>query len=576
MKYSKLLIVTIFTIASNFCQSQDLKWASNFGGNSINSVCSLTTQKTNNEDYIVAGILEGTLDFDFSTISSYPLTALSKSVFIARYSSTGNFKWAILLDATNGFHGTSYPKINVGGDDNIILSLISDDKIDFDPSTFDTYYLSSTYNDTEAAYLAKYDGDGNFTWAKKFDTENGLIPACIETDNDGNIYLTGFSQYNQDFDFTSAVYTLNGTANAFLAKYTPSGALVFAKGLISGSVGITAMKMVNNAELVFVGDMSSSANFNTGGTAVYLSGGSNGSYIAKYKIDGSFVCANTMYIGSYLGGVNDVTVDIDGNMYAVGDFTESIDFNGPTNTGQVISGKDPYMFNGFIVKYNSLAEVVWYFSLGSTNYDESCRAVAIDSKNNLIVAGLFKGEVDFDPTLASYQSLQTASHDIFLATYTLDKAYVSAKQLTFSTGIMEMEMGMEINDSDEIVLRGLAYSPTDVDPSSNIVLVHPVVASDIDFYISVYNTSSSITTSVRTSDSRSFSAYPNPVLYDMLYITDLDNSLLDTVPIVTSIDGKNIPFTYTKNQDGITIQFNELSKGVYFITIGENTVKVIR
>lgn len=575
MKYSKFLILIILTIYSNFCRAQEFKWASNFGGNSTNSVNSLTTQKANNEDYIVAGILKGTLDFDFSTTSSYPLTALSKSVFIARYSSTGNFKWAILLEARNGYHGTSYPEISMGGDGNIILSVISDDKIDFDPSTFDTYYLSSTYNDTEAAYLAKYDGDGNFTWAKKFDTENGLKPVCIETDNDGNIYLTGFYPYNQDFDFTSAVYTLNGTANAFLAKYTPSGELVFAKVLISGTVGITAMKMVNNAELVFVGDLIS-ANFNTEGTAVYLYGGSNGSYIAKYKIDGSFVCANSMYVGSYLGGVNDVTVDSDGNMYAVGDFTESIDFNGLTNDGQVIPAKDPYSLNGFIVKYNSLAEVVWYFSLGSTNNNENCRAVTIDSKNNLIVIGLFTGEVDFDPSLASSKLLNTTSNDIFLATYTLDKAYVSAKQLTFSTGSMEMEMGMEINDSDEIMLRGLAYSPTDIDPSSNTVLVHPVVSSNIDYYISVYNTSSSVKTSVRTSDSRSFSAYPNPLLNDMLYITDLDNSLLDAVPIITSIDGKNVPFTYTKNQDGIAIQFNDLSKGVYFITIGGSSVKIIR
>lgn len=579
MKYSKLLIVTIFTIVSNFCQSQDLKWATDFGSLDQNNTSSLVTKTAVNGDYIIAGVLRGTVDFDFSS-AVQNVTATYKNVFIARYSSTGNFIWVKLLKGTI-YYESSDPTFNIDSDGNIILAMRSDDRVDFDPSSAE-FILSSAYNETVATYLAKYDGSGNFIWAKKFEYEKGLYPSAIESDADGNFFLTGSYYYNQDLDLSSGsniIYGNSQTTNAFLAKYNPSGGLIFAKVLINASsgAGIVAMKLINNTDLVFVGSFYG-GDFNTAGPAVYLTGGSNGQFVAKYKTDGAFVCANSIYISQYIGTVKDVTVDADGNMYVVGDFSGNVDFNGPSNVGQVIVAKDTYTPDGFVVKYNSQAQVVWYFSIGGSDWDK-CNAVAIDSNNNLLVVGLFSTEVDFDPSLASYQSLvNTGGTAVFAASYTLNKAYISAKQLTFPSDGMSMYSGMLMNASNEFMIRGIAYRSTDVDPSSNEVLMAPTgSASSATFYVSVYKGAAPITTSVLNKNESLFSAYPNPVTDGILYIKSIDhNVVLDSEPAITSLDGRTIPFTYTKDQEKITIDLSGLDKGVYFITINGSTVKVIR
>jgi len=578
MKYLKIIIVTVFSIHSNFCQSQDLKWAADFGNTELNNTSSLVTKTAANGDYIVVGVLQGTVDFDFSS-AVQNVTATYKNVFIARYSSAGNFIWVKLLKGTI-YYESSEPTCNIDPNGNIILALRSDDTVDFDPSTSE-FKLSSAYNETVATYLAKYDGSGNFIWAKKFQNEKGIYPSRIEADADGNIFLGGSYYYNQDFDLSSAsniLYGDNQTTNVFLAKYNPLGGLIFAKVLINANsgAGITAMKLINNTDLVFVGSFYS-GDFNTAGPAVYLTGGSNGQFVAKYKTDGTFVCANSIYISQYIGFVRDITVDADGNMYVVGDFSGEVDFNGPTNTGQVIISKHSYTPDGFVVKYNSQAQVVWYFSIGGTDWDK-CNAVAIDSDNNLLIIGLFSMEVDFDPSLASYKSLvNTGGTAVFAATYTLNKGYISAKQLTFPSDGMDMYNGMLMNASNEFMIRGIAYRATDVDPSSNEVIMAPAgSASSPTYYVSVYKGAAPLTTSVVNENETLFSAYPNPLTDGILYINSLDYTVLNSVPVITSLDGRMISFTYTQDQEKFILDLSDLSKGVYFATINGSTVKIIR
>ena len=582
MKYLKLIFTLVFAMQFALVQSQDLKWAGDFGSHDQNYVNSLITKVAGNGDYIVTGILYGTVDFDFSS-GVKNLTSDRKNVFIARYSSTGSFIWVKLLKGTRGFYESSNPTINIDKDDNIILGMRSDHTVDFDPSDAGEYKLQSAYNDTEAAYLAKYDGNGNFIWAKKFQADRGLYPNFIETDAvDGSIYLVGGYYYTQDFDFGSGITSLYGSSQTntiFLAKYNPTGDLIFAKILMSTNdgVGITAMKMINNSEFVFAGNLIG-ANFNPGGTAAYFYVGTNGGYVAKYKTDGTFICANAIYIENYIGDISDVTTDRDGNMYVVGDFSGSVDFNGRTTEGQVIVAKSSYETDGFVVKYNAQAEVVWYFSIGNTDWD-SCNGIEIDSKNNLLIVGLFTGEVDFDPLLSSYQTLvNPAGASVYAASYTLDKQYINAKQLAFSPSNMVMSPGMIIKASDDFMIGAIAYNPTDVDPSSNEVLVHTFPSdSGPREYLSVYNLNTTpITTSILNQQTTSFTAYPNPVTGDVLYITNVPEDILNSRPVLTSLDGRTISLAYTQDQEKLTIDLNGLAKGVYFITMDGHSVKIIR
>jgi len=86
----------------------------------------------------------------------------------------------------------------------------------------------------------------------------------------------------------------------------------------------------------------------------------------------------------------DTAIDEDGNIYLVGEFTGSVDFD----TG---SGVDlhtaPDGLGAFLCKYTPAGEYLWTVTWGKA----SARALIIDDSGNPNVTGNFEGTCDFDP-----------------------------------------------------------------------------------------------------------------------------------------------------------------------------------
>lgn len=105
-------------------------------------------------------------------------------------------------------------------------------------------------------------------------------------------------------------------------------------------------------------------------------------------------------------GNNDLTVGLDGNLYAAGAFSYGMTLG--DSTYQSNGGTDLY-----IIKYNPSGLILWQRSVGSTGWDEAT-AIAADANGNVYLAGVFSDTLAID----GHQVVSNnSSPDIFLAKF---------------------------------------------------------------------------------------------------------------------------------------------------------------
>ena len=84
-----------------------------------------------------------------------------------------------------------------------------------------------------------------------------------------------------------------------------------------------------------------------------------------------------------------IAIDSSGNIYVVGYYQNTVDFGG----GNVTSNGS---FDAFILKLNSSGTFQWVKSYGGSAGNDLGRDVVVDSNDNVIMLGTFRGTVNFD------------------------------------------------------------------------------------------------------------------------------------------------------------------------------------
>ena len=113
------------------------------------------------------------------------------------------------------------------------------------------YYISGTYNDIVDfdpgpgelnlggdyynGFIAKYHNDGQLIWAQNVSNPSSAKIADMEIDEQGNVFATGYYRIDCDFDPSDDEYMVtstNGMEDIFMMSLNPQGALIWAKGLL--------------------------------------------------------------------------------------------------------------------------------------------------------------------------------------------------------------------------------------------------------------------------------------------------------------------------------------------------------
>jgi hypothetical protein len=97
--------------------------------------------------------------------------------------------------------------------------------------------------------------------------------------------------------------------------------------------------------------------------------------------------------GSTIDLAYQIVQDDTGNVYAVGNFSDTVDFDpGPGVFNLIGNG----FLNIFVSKYNAAGNLIWAINIGGIGNDQAWDVV-LDSLGNIYVTGFFQEIVDFDP-----------------------------------------------------------------------------------------------------------------------------------------------------------------------------------
>ncbi|MBA2610375.1 MAG: T9SS type A sorting domain-containing protein [Bacteroidetes bacterium] len=455
-----------------------------------------------NGNITIAGSFYGTVDFDPSPATAN-LTVPAPKFFLAQYDANGNYLWANAICYTSiaGFTG-----LNSDASGNLLVSGFFSSSNDFDPSAA-VATLSPTTNAFSDVFIAKYDGSGNYLWAKNvggtsYDQCNSQV-----VDNLGNLYITGTFSSTADFDPSTATSNLvsAGQKDIFMAKYDAAGNYLWAKSIGSANYEACGMITKDNAGNIYLtGVYTTSLDCDPSAAVATLTCSSSSIFIAKYDFNGNYLmCFNAFYTPSG-PGMYSLEVDNFNNIFlaAVGSVIkfnssgifQTSTYYGPTSTfapmqllansnndilvigsctGVLTINSSTTTLNSlvgtsfFLINYSNSLNYNWGFvsrdcqSAGT----EGGTSIKIDAAGNVFVAGTYGGIVDFDPSAASViDSSKNGSPDIFLSKYNAAGNLLWNK--TFGSKSADGgKVLLELDAAGNIYLAGNFSDTIDFDPS---------------------------------------------------------------------------------------------------------------
>jgi hypothetical protein len=164
--------------------------------------------------------------------------------------------------------------------------------------------------------------------------------------------------------------------------------------------------------------------------------------------------------GTDLG--SSVAIDSLDNVYLVGSFSETVNFNPESGIDLKTSeGNDDIFFS----KYNSLGDHLWTKNIGGSSYDRGL-SIAIDSENNIFIAGFFEETVDFDSGSGIDSKTSNGSEDVFLTKYSSSGNYQWTK--TFGGTNSDYCQSLMVDGENNIYMAGHFIGTVDFDTGSGV------------------------------------------------------------------------------------------------------------
>lgn len=237
-----------------------------------------------------------------------------------------------------------------------------------------------------------------YEWAGTYNGIGEVVVRDIYVDNNQDIFSTGYFSDTADFDLSSESYELtsNGFFDVFIQKSDADGNMLWVKGFGGPEFeyGLT-VRTDSQDNAYIMGVFSGTVDFDPGPNTFELSSnaGSLDIFIVKLDTDGNFINA----IG--IGGADyeestAMRIDDSDNVILAGYFFADIDLSaigGPTLDHSFGFGS-----GSFLIKIDENGNYLDALSFGG---DDTCLALdfEIAANNEVYIAGIFSGAVDFDP-----------------------------------------------------------------------------------------------------------------------------------------------------------------------------------
>jgi hypothetical protein len=568
------LIIILLIISANQFYSQNFNWAVNFGGEQDEFSSDMDTDAEGNI-YIVGNFIGNDVDFDPGT-GTYLMSSVGGSdLFFAKFDSLGNFIWAKSVGGSNDDIGA---RIKVDDYGNLyITGWFQSYNVDFNPGT--GINLISTNGMTDI-FVAKYDTDGDYTWAFNIGSSLSEGGHDITIDNDENVYITGyFYGSNVDFNPDTGIELLSSEGNSgdiFVSSYSTDGDFICAFSLSGQEYEVgNGIEVDNSGNIIITGLFQNTVDFDPSGTIFNLTSiGGYDIFLAKYDTEGNYIFAHS-FGQTYDDIGSDIVTDSEGNVIFICNFQgQSVDFD----PGQgIVNLNSNGGYDIAFAKYTTSGDLVWVKSIGGFQDDFGVKIIT-DSENNVYHTGAFAGnQVDFNPGMETNYLNSFGSDDIYIAKYDNSGNYLWAGNMGGSNS--DFGNSISLSNSGQVFSTG-SFSSTNADfnPGSGTYILSSNGNNDI--FVGSYNQNiNGINEDLNNTELILDKIYPNPansnvfITYTILKKTDIEITIYTQSYDIEKkfyINPGNIG-TYT-----YSIDMSEMSPGFYFINIKTELGEIIR
>lgn len=331
------------------------------------------------DNYYVAGAFRA--DFSADGVS-FTAPTKGQGYFVAKYDTDGNIIWGKVIEAF-AESNTRLPRIHNMGD-KIYIAGVSVDNIIVDGTTYG-------YEDFDNLFLIRLSLDGAFEFVNTYPDSSAAEPpyvAGITHNQQNRLYITGsFSGY---LDLGPTTLPSN-TPTTFICMFDADGNFVGVDKTTSpGSSQSRGWPVTVDADnkLLVGGHFQSSINYSPCNGDISVPSSDRNPYILK--TDSALNC-EWLVIGDGVQGFSTVyglLTDADNNVYACGNFNDSITFGGITLHDD----------NGtfFLVKLDADGNVLWAKGYGSNSTSgQAAASMSFDADGNIWLTGWHASAADF-------------------------------------------------------------------------------------------------------------------------------------------------------------------------------------
>jgi hypothetical protein len=274
-------------------------------------------------------------------------------------------------------------------------------------------------------------------WSQRFGDPGTQQSNCVVTDASGNVVLSGL--FEGTVNFGGGVLTCTGDEDIFLAKFDPSG-----NHLWSQSFGDTnyqnapSVAVDASGNIIITGYFRGTVDFG-GGVLSTAEEYDYDVFLAKFDPSGNHLWSQSFGDTDWQLAFG-VAVDASGNIIATGHFEGTIDFGGGVLTSTSV-------YDMYLAKFDSSGNHIWSHSYGRTN-DQLSTDLAVDGSGNIIVAGRFRGTVDFGGGLLT----SAGDWDIYFVKFGPEATHLWSRR--FGDASFQQVGDLAIDLADNVVLTG--------------------------------------------------------------------------------------------------------------------------
>jgi hypothetical protein len=298
-------------------------------------------------------------------------------------------------------------------------------------------------------FLVKFNSSGVRQWATYFGGDSLERGAPCISDQNENIYLFGSTKSTNGIAQGGHQNTLKGFEDAFLVKFNSSGVRQWATyygGVEDYNFDCAQSCALDmNGNIYLTGMTSSSSDIASGGHQNTLKGHLN-AFLVKFNSSGVRQWAT--YYGDVVTEGSSCKVDVNGNVYLVGETSSSIGIS--SNGWQMNKGGSD---DAFIVKFNSLGVRQWATYFGGKSSDDA-RDCVIDIYGNIYITGRTNSNIGI--ASGGYQNTYGGNEDAYLAKFHSNGMLLWASY--YGGTSLDEPFSCAIDKNNDVYITGATYS----------------------------------------------------------------------------------------------------------------------